>query len=340
MKIAVDAMGGDHAPEVTVDGALAALREFGLSTLLVGKSAAIETLLRKRHGSVPAEIEIVEAPDVIEMSEPATAAIRRKRNSSIRVAAHMVREGRADGLVSAGHTGAAMVSAKMVIGTIEGVDRPALAAIVPNLSGFCLLLDVGANLECKNQHFREFAVMGHLYAQVLFGMEHPKIGLMSIGEEDTKGTDRTKEAFKVLKETGLNFIGNVEGSDVFNGRCDVIVTDGFTGNVLLKASESLGEMIEKSLREEITKSVKASVGFLLSKSAFRAFKARIDYSEYGGAPLLGLRSCCIIGHGRSSAKAIKNAIRMAAEFSRQRLAEHIQESIAELHVKEKRMLSN
>ena len=339
MKIAVDAMGGDHAPEVTVDGALAALREFGLSTILVGKTAPIESLLKKRNGCVPPEIEIVEAPDVIEMHEPATAAIRQKRNSSIRVAAHLVREGRADGLVSAGHTGAAMVSAKMVIGTIEGVDRPALAAIVPCVSGFCMILDVGANLECKNQHFREFAVMGHLYAQLLFGIEKPRIGLMSVGEEDTKGTDRTKEAFKVLKETGLNFIGNVEGSDVFNGRCDVIVTDGFTGNVLLKASESLGEMIEKSLREEITRSVKASIGFLLSKSAFRAFKARIDYSEYGGAPLLGLKKCCIIGHGRSSAKAIKNAIRMAAEFSRKQLAERIQESIAELHVKEKTMLS-
>lgn len=340
MKIAVDAMGGDHAPEVTVDGALAALREFGLSTILVGKAAPVEALLKKRNGgSVPPEIEIVDAPDVVEMHDQATSPIRQKRNSSIRIAANLVREGRADGLVSAGHTGAAMVSAKMVIGTIEGVDRPALAAIVPSVSGFCMLLDVGANLECKNQHFREFAVMGHLYAQLLFGIENPRIGLMSIGEEDTKGTDRTKEAFKVLKETGLNFIGNVEGSDVFNGRCDVIVTDGFTGNVLLKASESLGEMIEKSLREEITRSVKASIGFLLSKSAFRSFKARIDYSEYGGAPLLGLKKCCIIGHGRSSSKAIKNAIRMAGEFSRKRLAERIQESIAELHVKEETMLS-
>jgi glycerol-3-phosphate acyltransferase PlsX len=170
-------------------------------------------------------------------------------------------------------------------------------------------------------------------------MPAPRIGLMSVGEEDTKGTDRTKEAFKVLKETGLNFIGNVEGNDVFNGRCDVIVTDGFTGNVLLKASESLAEMIQKSLREEVTKSMKASVGFLLSKSAFRSFKTRIDYSEYGGAPLLGVKKCCIIGHGRSSAKAIKNAIRLAAEFSRKRMSERIQESIAELHSREQTMLA-
>ncbi|HKB70482.1 MAG TPA: phosphate acyltransferase PlsX [Thermoanaerobaculia bacterium] len=333
MKIAVDAMGGDHAPDVNVDGAVAAAREFGVSTILVGQGAKIAPLLSgKDTGS--ATIEIVEAPEVIGMDEAAVAAVRKKRFSSIRVAAGLVREGKADGLVSAGHTGAAMVCAKMVIGTIEGVDRPALAAIIPTVSGFCLLLDVGANPECKNHNFREFAVMGHLYAHLLFGMTAPRIGLMSIGEEDTKGTDRTKEAFKVLKDTGLNFIGNVEGNDVFNGRCDVIVTDGFTGNVLLKASESLAEMIQKSLREEITKSAKASIGFLLSKSAFRAFKARIDYSEYGGAPLLGVKKCCIIGHGRSSAKAIKNAIRLAAEFSRKRMSEQIQESIAELHSRE------
>lgn len=339
MKIAVDAMGGDHAPEVTVEGAVAAARELDASTILVGDSSRVNALLEKRRDVPPGRIEVVHAPEVVGMDEPATAAIRQKKNSSIRVAANLVREGRADGLVSAGHTGAAMVSAKMVIGTIEGVDRPALAAIVPNVEGFCLLLDVGANPECKNQHFREFAVMGHLYAQLLFHKKAPKIGLMSIGEEDTKGTDRTKEAFKVLKETGLNFIGNVEGSDVFNGKCDVIVTDGFTGNVLLKASEALGEMIEKSLRQEITKSLKASIGFLLSKNAFRAFKARIDYSEYGGAPLLGVKKCCIIGHGRSSAKAIKNAIRMAIEFSTQRMPERIQQSIAELHSRERTMFA-
>ncbi|HWC64904.1 MAG TPA: phosphate acyltransferase, partial [Thermoanaerobaculia bacterium] len=201
-------MGGDHAPGVNVDGAVAAAREFGVSTILVGQGAKIAPLLSGKDTG-DATIEIAEAPDVIGMDEPATAAVRRKRNSSIRVAANLVREGKADGLVSAGHTGAAMVSAKMVIGTIEGVDRPALAAIIPTVSGFCLLLDVGANPECKNHNFREFAVMGHLYARLLFGMDSPRIGLMSIGEEDTKGTDRTKEAFKVLKETGLNFVGNV-----------------------------------------------------------------------------------------------------------------------------------
>lgn len=333
MRIAVDAMGGDHAPQVNVDAAVAAAREFGIRSLLVGRAGDLRRLVSESgyHGDA---IEIVDAPEVVGMNDPATAAIRKKRNSSIRVAADCVRDGRAQGLVSAGHTGAAMVVAKMVIGTIEGVDRPALATILPNLTGFCLLLDVGANPEAKTQHFKEFAVMGSIYAQLVFGKPSPSIGLMSIGEEDTKGSDRTKEAFRTLKETGLNFVGNVEGRDVFNGKVDVIVTDGFTGNVILKVSEALAEMVEKLLREEIKKTLQASVGFLLSRSAFRSFKSRLDYSEYGGAPMLGVKGCVIICHGRSSAKAVKNAIRLAAEFSRQGLAEKIQSSIADLHSRE------
>ena len=337
MKIAVDAMGGDHAPGVNVDGAVAAAREFGISCLLVGRAAELERLLAD-SGFRGREIEIVDAPEVVTMDDPATAAIRKKRNSSIRVAANCVRDGRAAGLVSAGHTGAAMVSAKMVIGTIQGVDRPALAAVLPNLTGHCLLLDVGANPDAKTAHFKEFAVMGSIYAELLFGRRKPSIGLMSIGEEESKGTDRTKEAFKTLKETGLNFVGNVEGRDVFNGTVDVIVTDGFTGNVILKVSESLSEMVEKLLREEIKSTLKASVGFLLSRSAFRRFKQRLDYSEYGGAPLLGVKGCVIICHGRSSAKAVKNAIRLAGEFSRRALAEKIQSQIAELHAREERLI--
>ncbi|HEY6146877.1 MAG TPA: phosphate acyltransferase PlsX [Thermoanaerobaculia bacterium] len=330
MRIAVDAMGGDHAPQVNVDAAIAAVREFGIGSLLVGRPAELEPLLRNA-GSARGEIEIVEAAEVVTMDDPPTAAIRKKRNSSIRIAANCVRDGRAAGLVSAGNTGAAMVCAKMVIGTIEGVDRPALATVLPNISGHCLLLDVGANPDAKVQHFKEFAVMGSIYAQLAFGKPNPSLGLMSIGEEDSKGTDRTKEVFKTLKESGQNFIGNVEGRDVFSGKVDVIVTDGFTGNVILKVSESLVEMVEKLLREEIKKTLQASVGFLLSRSAFRSFRTRLDYSEYGGAPLLGVKGCVIICHGRSSAKAVKNAIRLAAEFSRQNLAAKIQSSIAELH---------
>jgi glycerol-3-phosphate acyltransferase PlsX len=335
MRIAVDAMGGDHAPQVNVDAAVAAVRDFGIGSLLVGRPGELEPLLRTA-GSARSEIEIVEASEVVTMDDPPTAAIRKKRNSSIRIAANCVRDGRAAGLVSAGNTGAAMVCAKMVIGTIEGVDRPALATVLPNISGHCLLLDVGANPDAKVQHFKEFAVMGSIYAQLAFGKPNPSLGLMSIGEEDSKGSDRTKEVFKTLKESGQNFIGNVEGRDVFSGKVDVIVTDGFTGNVILKVSESLVEMVEKLLREEIKKTLQASVGFLLSRSAFRSFRTRLDYSEYGGAPLLGVKGCVIICHGRSSAKAVKNAIRLAAEFSRQNLADKIQTSIAELHSRDAR----
>src|SRR5215470_16624139 len=329
-------MGGDHAPHVNVDGAIAAAREFGIASLLVGRVSELEPLLED-SGYTGSDIELVDAPEVVTMDDPATAAIRKKRNSSIRVAANCVRDGRAQGLVSAGHTGAAMVSAKMVVGTIEGVDRPALATVLPNLTGHSLLLDVGANPDAKTPHFREFAVMGSIYAELAFGKRKPSIGLMSIGEEDSKGTDETKEAFKILEATGLNFIGNIEGRDVFNGRVDVIVTDGFTGNVILKVSEALAEMVEKLLREEIKRTLQASVGFLLSRSAFRRFKSRLDYSEYGGAPLLGVRGCVIICHGRSSAKAVKNAIRFAAEFSRRNLAEKIQGQIAELHSREAKL---
>ena len=337
MRIAVDAMGGDHAPGVNVDAAIAAYREFGISTLLVGRERELAKLLAEAGHRGP-EIEIVDATEVVTMDDPATAAIRKKRNSSIRVAANCVRDGKAEGLVSAGHTGAGMVVAKMVIGSIEGVDRPALATVLPNLTGHCLLLDVGANPDAKTAQFKEFAVMGSIYAQLAFGKKAPSIGLMSIGEEDSKGTDETKEAFKILKDAGLNFIGNVEGRDVFNGTVDVIVTDGFTGNVILKVSEALAEMVENLLREEIKRTLQASVGFLLSRSAFRRFKQRLDYSEYGGAPLLGVKGCVIICHGRSSAKAVKNAIKFAAEFSKRRLADSIQAQIAELHAREDRLL--
>ncbi len=337
MRIAVDAMGGDHAPQVNVDGAVAAAREYGIASLLVGRAGELGTLLAD-SGYRGSEIEIVEAPEVITMEDPATDAIRKKRNSSIRIAANCVRDGRAQGLVSAGHTGAAMVSAKLVIGTIDGVDRPALAAVMPTVSGHSLLLDGGANPDAKTEHFKEFAVMGSIYAELIFGKKNPSIGLMSIGEEDTKGTASTREAFKILKEAGLNFIGNVEGRDVFNGSVDVIVTDGFTGNVILKVSESLAEMVETLLREEIKRTLKASVGFLLSRSAFRRFKKRIDYSEYGGAPLLGVKGCVIICHGRSSTRAVKNAIRLAAEFARRGLADKIRSLVAELHAREARLV--
>jgi glycerol-3-phosphate acyltransferase PlsX len=239
-------------------------------------------------------------------------------------------------MVSAGHTGAAMTSAYMVLGTIEGVSRPALAAVVPNVSGHTVLLDVGANVDTKPSQLREFAVMGHFYAQMIFGIEAPRVGVLSIGEEEGKGNELTRETFRVLKETGLNFIGNAEGRDIYNGRADVVVCDGFVGNAVLKASESLAEMVSRTLKEELKRNAMRRIGALMARSAFVSLKKRMDYSEYGGAPLLGVRGGCIVCHGRSNAKAIKNAIRVAREFAVNRMDEKIQEKVGDLHAREQR----
>ncbi|HWM91080.1 MAG TPA: phosphate acyltransferase PlsX [Thermoanaerobaculia bacterium] len=341
MPIAVDAMGGDFAPQSAVEGAVSAAIEDGAEILLVGDRACIETELA-RLGSLgrrPKRIEIVHAEEVVGMDEPAITPIRKKRRSSIRICAELVKEGRAQAMVTAGNTGAAMISAKMVIGTVAGVDRPALAAVLPNVSGRTVLLDVGANVGTKPDHLREFAVMGHFYAQEVIGTPSPRVGLMSIGEEEGKGTDMTREVFKVLKNTGLNFVGNVEGRDVFNGSVDVIVCDGFVGNVILKSAEAVAEMVGKMLREEIERSSRTKMGYLLAKPAFDAFRKRTDYSEFGAAPLLGVNGGCFIGHGRSNAHAIQNAIRRAVEFSAARLDQKIRDKIAELHSQEARLLS-
>jgi phosphate acyltransferase len=338
MPIAVDAMGGDFAPQCAVDGAVSAAVEDGAEVLLVGDRARIEAELA-RLGKRPKRIEIVHAEEVVGMDEPAITPIRKKRRSSIRICAELVKEGRAQAMVTAGNTGAAMISAKMVIGTVAGVDRPALAAVLPNVQGRTVLLDVGANVGTKAHHLREFAVMGHFYAQELIGTPSPRIGLMSIGEEEGKGTDLTREVFKVLKNTGLNFVGNVEGRDVFNGSVDVIVCDGFVGNVILKSAEAVAEMVGKMLREEIERGIRTKVGYLFAKPAFDAFRKRTDYSEFGAAPLLGVNGGCFIGHGRSNSKAIQNAIRRAMEFSAARLDQKIRDKIAELHSQEARLLS-
>jgi glycerol-3-phosphate acyltransferase PlsX len=269
------------------------------------------------------------------MDDTAVAPLRRKRNSSIRICANLVAEGRADAFVSAGNTGAAWTSARVVMGMIEGVERPALAAILPNQKGHTLLLDVGANVDSKPNNLREFAVMGHFYAQMIFGIEEPRVGLLSIGEEEGKGNELTKETFRVLKETGLNFMGNAEGRDIYNGNADVIVCDGFIGNIVLKASESLGEFVSKTLRAEVTRTLVRKIGALLTKRAFDDLKKRMDYSEYGGAPLLGVKGGCIVCHGRSNAKAIKNAIRVARDFATNRIDVKIQERVADLHKRER-----
>lgn len=331
-KIALDAMGGDHAPDEIVKGALLAVEEYpNVEILLVGRE---EVLREKLGSSVPSRIEIVDAREVVDMTDNALAPLRRKRNSSIRVCANLVAEGKAAAMVSAGHTGAAMTSAYKVIGTIDGVSRPALAAVLPSAKGHTVLLDVGANVDSKPAYLREFAVMGHYYAQMLFGIDAPRVGLLSIGEEEGKGNELTKETFRVLKEAGLNFMGNAEGRDIFNGNADVIVCDGFTGNVVLKASESLAEMMRTLIREEITSTMTRKIGALLAKGAFDDVKKRTDYAEYGGAPLLGVKGGCIISHGRSNAKAVKNAVRVAREFAMNRIDTKIREKISILHTRE------
>lgn len=336
MPIAVDAMGGDYAPEAPVEGAVRASTEDGIAVFLVGDRARLEPLLaRHRHTG---RIEIIHADEVVEMGEPAITPIRKKRRSSIRLCAELVKEGRAQAMVTAGNTGAAMISAKMVMGTVPGVDRPALAAVLPNARGRTVLLDVGANVDSKPVHLREFAVMGHFYAQEVIGTPSPRIGLLSIGEEEGKGSDLTREVFKVLKTTGLNFLGNVEGGDIFAGTVDVVVCDGFVGNVVLKSAESLAEFLTQMLREELEGQARARMAYLLARPALEHFKARTDYSEYGAAPLLGVNGGCFIGHGRSNGRAVQSAIRRAAEFTAARLDRKIRDKIAELHSQEARLL--
>src|SRR5499426_2724943 len=315
-KIAVDAMGGDHAPAAEIEGAIQAAAQFGIPIVLVGQEDRIQPLLAK-HNLENAAIEVVHASEVISMDESAATAARKKKDSSIRVAARLMREARVSGVVSAGNTGAVMATVKMVLGTLPVVDRPALSTVLPTQKGKpAILLDVGANVDCKPHHLEQFAIMGDIYSRAIFGIRRPRIGLLSIGEEDTKGNELTKEAFKSLKQAPINFIGNCEGRDIFKGEIDVIVCDGFTGNVALKLSEGLIETFATMLRQELEKTIAAKVGYILAERAFRAFRRRLDYSEYGGAPLLGIKGITIVCHGRSNANAIKNAIRIAHDFCR------------------------
>lgn len=338
MHIAVDAMGGDFAPRAAVEGAFRAAVEDGARVLLVGDRGRIGRELARLGDLAGADLEVVHAEEVVGMDEPATTPIRKKRRSSVRICAELVREGRARAMVTAGNTGAAMIAAKVAMGTVPGVDRPALAAILPNAVGRTVLLDVGANVDSKPAYLRQFAVMGHFYAQEVMGTPAPRIGLLSIGEEEGKGTDITREVYKVLKKTGLNFVGNVEGRDVFSGAVDVMVSDGFVGNAVLKSAEALAELVGQMLREELVRSARTRLGYLLAKPGFDRFRRRTDYREYGAAPLLGVQGGCFIGHGRSNAKAIRNAVRRAIEFSTADLHNKIREKVAELHSQEERLL--
>jgi len=307
-------MGSDQAPAVEVEGAVQAAAEYGIAIVLVGQEDRVREHLQ-RHGIGNLPIEITHASEVITMQESAATAARKKKDSSIRVAARLMRDSAVAGIVSAGNTGAVMATVKMVVGTLPVVDRPALSTVLPTQKGKpAILLDVGANVDCKPHHLEQFAIMGDIYSRVIFGIRRPRVGLLSIGEEDSKGNELTKEAFKSLKRAPINFIGNVEGRDIFKGDVDVIVCDGFTGNVALKLSEGLIETFSAMLRQELEKTLASKVGYIFSEKAFRAFRRRLDYSEYGGAPLLGINGITIVCHGRSNANAIKNAVRVAHDF--------------------------
>ncbi len=329
IKIAVDGMGSDNSPLSEVEGAISAAQAFNVHVILVGNESVLAPLVKEKGGS-DLPIEIRNATQVIAMDEQPTAALRRKKDSSLRVAAELVRNGVAAGLVSAGNTGAVMAISKMVMGVVRGVDRPALAAILPTLNGHAVLLDVGANVACKPHHLVQFAIMGHLFSKTIVGVESPRVGLMSVGEEESKGTDLIKEVHKTLKEIRLNFIGNVEGRDIYNGRADVIVCDGFIGNVALKTSEGLIEAVLKLLKDELSSNLQAKLGALLSQQSFKRLKKRLDYSEYGGAPLIGLRAVSIICHGRSSANAIKNAVRVAKEYAENQINAKLEAELSQL----------
>ncbi|HKS68680.1 MAG TPA: phosphate acyltransferase PlsX [Candidatus Acidoferrales bacterium] len=327
--IALDAMGGDHAPRAEVEGAILAAREYDVRVLLVGVETTVKHELG-RHRYRSESIEVVNATEVITMRDSPSQAFRRKKDSSLHVAAHLVRDGKAEAVVSTGNTGAAMTVARFVLGTLPSVDRPALAAAFPNAKDkVSVILDVGANVDSKAAQIEQFAVMGEIYYRTIFGVRRPRVALLSIGEEEMKGNELTREAFNRLKQhSSLNFVGNVEGRDVFRGNVDVIVCDGFIGNVALKISEGVAEHIGGMLKKAIKSSLASQIGYALSKRAFNDFRKRTDYSEYGGAPLLGVRGITIIGHGRSNANAVKNAIRVAAELCRSRVNEKIEQELS------------
>jgi len=340
MRIALDAMGGDHAPASTVEGAVEAVRKAkDISVILVGDRTGITRELKKKEYP-HSRISIKHASQVVGMDESPASALRRKKDSSIRVAFELVKSGDADAVVSAGNSGAVMTTALYTLGRIPGVDRPAIATVMPALKGRFVLIDAGANVDCKPNHMVQFAIMGEAYVKHVFDIRDPKIGLLGIGEEDVKGNELTRIVFKYLKALHKNFVGNVEGKDIFSGDIDVVVCDGFVGNIALKISEGLAEAVTKMLKMEIKKRASGKLGYLLLKNAFRSFKKKTDYSEYGGAPLLGVAKPCIIGHGRSTARAIKNAIRVAVELHQKKVVERIaEEFVMRIHWREQIAIS-
>ncbi|HSE60286.1 MAG TPA: phosphate acyltransferase PlsX [Nitrospiraceae bacterium] len=328
MKIAVDAMGGDHGPPPNVEGAIQAATELDVAVVLVGDEAQLQAQLQ-RVGCRDPRVTIRHAPQVVEMHESPAQVARKKRQSSVWIATELVKAGEAEAVISAGNTGAAMVAAFFVLELTKGVERPAIATMLPTLTGHAVMLDVGANVDCTANHLEQFALMGNEYAKHVLGKANPRVGLLSIGEEDSKGNEVTKEAFKLLKASPINFIGNVEGRDVYSGEADVVVCDGFIGNVALKISEGVADTIKKLLLKEIGGSFLGRLAYPLIAAPLLKLKRRIDYAEFGGAPLLGVNGICMICHGRSSAKAIKNAIRRAKSLAESRMTDLIRQDIEE-----------
>ncbi|MGQ9470930.1 MAG: phosphate acyltransferase PlsX [Candidatus Aminicenantales bacterium] len=331
MRIAVDAMGGDFGPGITVEGAVRAAADFAVNILLVGQVRAIEAELKKLPPDLreSARLSVVEAPEAIAMGE-GIFSFRRKNRSSIKIGAQLVKEGQADALVSMGNTAAVVYLSQKILGPLYGVDKPALALLVPTLHGTTLLIDVGASVNCRPHHLVQFAFMGKIFMESVLGINEPRVALMSVGEEEVKGNDITREAFERLEQAPLNFIGNVEGRDIYSGKAEVIVSDGFTGNVALKVSEGVVETLLSLAKREVTKNFLAKIGLFLMKKHLKKIYKQVDYAEYGGAHLLGIKGTCVIGHGRSNALAVRNAIRMAMETVKNRVQEKLQAELLKL----------
>jgi len=326
MKIVIDAMGGDNAPMIEVEGVIQAAEEFGYNLILVGDKERIEKELAKYSGHSD-KISIVHATEIIAMHDPAAISVRRKRDSSIVVGMDLLKKGKADAFVSAGNTGAVVCAATLALRLLPAIERPGIAITIPNLLGTSIIIDVGANINPKPIHLLQYGIMADAYSRCIQNKQNPTVGLLNVGEEESKGTEFIKEAHTLLSESKLNFIGNIEGRDIYSGKTDIILCDGFVGNVILKVSESVVDTIVQLLKREIKSNIIATLGAALSSSAFNVLKKKMDYSEYGGAPLLGVDGRCIISHGSSNAKAIKNAVKFAGEFVRQDVNKHIVEEL-------------
>jgi len=328
IKISLDAMGGDYAPQATVEGAVLAAREFNIATVLVGDESQIRAELAK-HDITNLPLEVKHTPDVITMDESPLNILRKNKDCSLRIAFELVKTGEYQAVITAGNSGAALTASLFVLDSLKGIDRPAIATAIPTLKGSVIVIDAGANNICKPFHLVQFALMASVYSNCLLDKAAPRIGVLSNGEEESKGTKLTREANALLKETSLNYIGYVEGKEIFKGDVDIVVCDGFVGNILLKVSEGIAEAIIGALKNEIQKSVSSQLGFALAKKSFSNYKKTFDYSSYGGAPLLGVNGGVIISHGRSSAKAIKNAIKAAHDFVSSRVIHHLEETLKE-----------